>query len=141
MRRNDGFVVVFDLTMKQSLEELVTFVEGIKRVKEEDTVFKSIPFVIVGNKADLAEQRKVTKKEVQQFIVDHLELDADTPYFESSAKNRVLCDEPFEALVRRMNKLKINTNKPTSQSEGKGLFSSVSSNAEKDGDLKAFSEL
>ncbi|KAF0982762.1 hypothetical protein FDP41_010741 [Naegleria fowleri] len=149
MRRNDGFVLVFDLTAKTTLEELVNFVEGIKRVKEEDEKFSSIPFVLVGNKVDLGDQRKFTKKEVMSFMVDRLELPEDTPYFESSAKNRVLCDEPFEAMVRRMRKLQKKAksesedgNVQTSSSSGKGgLFSSMSGASEKDHDLQTFKEL
>ncbi|EFC44134.1 ras family small GTPase [Naegleria gruberi] len=85
MRRNDGFVLVFDVTMKQSLEELINFVEGIKRVKEDNMLYTSVPFVIVANKCDLADQRIITKKEALQYIVEELQLPSDTPYFETKS--------------------------------------------------------
>ena len=146
MRRNDGFVLVFDLTMRQSLEELVNFVEGIKRVKEDDSLYKSVPFVIIGNKSDLGDQRVVSKKEVLQYIHESLELPSETPYFESSAKLRSNCDEPFEAMVKRMWKLKVktggddDTKKKVDEKHG-GIFSSVSNTNEKDKDLEAFKDL
>ena len=57
--------------------------EQILRVKGDD----NIPFILVGNKADLEERRRVTQSEAQQ-LADVWKV----PYIETSAKTRLNVD-------------------------------------------------
>ena len=55
MRSGEGFLLVFDVTNRASFDELVKFHKQILRVKDRD----EFPIMMVGNKADLDDQRSV----------------------------------------------------------------------------------
>ncbi len=59
MRTGQGFILVYAITSRSSFDEIVTFREQIKRVKDKDKV----PMVLVGNKCDLEPERQVTTAE------------------------------------------------------------------------------
>lgn len=79
MKTGQGFLLVFSITSKASLEELTTLREEIIRIKEDPNV----PIVIVGNKADLSDQRQVDR--ARAFSLSTL---WQTPYYEASARAR-----------------------------------------------------
>jgi len=56
--------LVYSITDRKSFEEISRYAENIFRVKEVD----SFPLVLVGNKVDLEEERKVTLEEGSHFI-------------------------------------------------------------------------
>lgn len=56
MRTGEGFLLVYSITSRESFEEIRTFQQQILRVKDKD----SFPMVVVGNKLDLASERKVS---------------------------------------------------------------------------------
>lgn len=56
MRTGEGFLLVYSITSRESFEEIRTFQQQILRVKDKD----SFPMVVVGNKLDLAHERKVS---------------------------------------------------------------------------------
>ncbi|KAK3943191.1 ras family-domain-containing protein [Diplogelasinospora grovesii] len=93
MKTGQGFLLVFSITSEASLEELKTLREEIIRIKDDENV----PIVIVGNKADLIEQRMVDRKTAfalsQQWAA---------PYYESSARTRTNVEEVFVDLCRQM---------------------------------------
>ena len=76
-----GAIIVFDLTHKKSFEVVPTFMNEIKKHNP------GIPLVIVGNKADLAEEREVSSEEISKFL-DTLKMEwpRKVYYFEVSAK-------------------------------------------------------
>ena len=55
MRSGEGFLLVFSVTDRTSFEEVSRFHKQILRVKDRD----EFPIMLVGNKADLAQQRVV----------------------------------------------------------------------------------
>jgi GTPase KRas protein len=55
MRTGEGFLLVYSITSRESFEEIRTFQQQILRVKDKDV----FPMVVVGNKLDLAHERKV----------------------------------------------------------------------------------
>ena len=63
MRDSEVFLLVYSINSKDSFEQLNSFVEQIKEVKSEDPY----SMVLIGNKSDLEDQRKVTKEEAQSF--------------------------------------------------------------------------
>ncbi|KAK1876703.1 Ras-related protein O-RAL [Dissostichus eleginoides] len=58
-RSGEGFLLLFSITEHESFSATADFREQILRVKEED----SIPLLLVGNKSDLEERRRVSAEE------------------------------------------------------------------------------
>jgi len=91
MRTGDGFLCVYAVTLKNSFDEVATFHEHILRVKDVET----IPFVLVGNKADLESSRCVSKEEGETLAKK-----LNCKFLESSAKTKQNVHECFHELVR-----------------------------------------
>uniref|UniRef100_A0A8C1YHX5 Ras-related protein R-Ras2 n=1 Tax=Cyprinus carpio TaxID=7962 RepID=A0A8C1YHX5_CYPCA len=91
MRTGEGFLLVFSVTDRGSFEEIYKFQRQILRVKDRD----EFPMILVGNKADLEQQRQVTQEEGQQ-----LARQLKVTYMEASAKIRMNVDQAFHELVR-----------------------------------------
>merc|ERR1712066_103728 len=94
MRTGEGFLLVFAVNNAKSFEDISTYREQIKRVKDAEEV----PMVLVGNKCDLpirnvdtAQAREVAKSYGIRFI-------------ETSAKTRMGVDDAFYTLVREIRK-------------------------------------
>lgn len=90
-RSGEGFLCVFSITEQESLAAAQELREQILRVKNDD----NIPFLLVGNKADLNERRTVTdeaaREQADQWRVR---------YVETSAKTRHNVSEVFIDLLR-----------------------------------------
>jgi len=95
MRTGDGFLCVYSITLQASFDEAINLHEHILRVKDVE----SVPFVLVGNKCDLEEDREVSTDKGQ-----NLANDLKCPFLEASAKTRTNVVESFEALVREIKK-------------------------------------
>eukprot|EP01113_Clastostelium_recurvatum_P049916 TRINITY_DN932_c0_g1_i2.p1 TRINITY_DN932_c0_g1~~TRINITY_DN932_c0_g1_i2.p1 ORF type:complete len:204 (-),score=46.67 TRINITY_DN932_c0_g1_i2:98-709(-) len=95
MRTGDGFLCVYSVTYSVSFQEVTPLYDHILRVKD----CEKVPFVLVGNKSDLADQREVTTEQGMQL--------ANTlgcKMLESSAKTRTNVVESFHELVREIKK-------------------------------------
>jgi len=79
MKTGQGFLLVFSITSRASLQELATLREEIIRIKDDE----NIPIVIVGNKADLVDQRAVDR--AKAFAISQR---WQAPYYEASARTR-----------------------------------------------------
>ncbi|KAG2221244.1 hypothetical protein INT45_012365 [Circinella minor] len=90
-RSGEGFLCVFSVCEHESFEHTQEFRDQILRVLDDDT----IPFILVGNKVDLAHLRKVSSSEAQQ-----LGQEWGCPYLETSAKTRQNVDEVYTMLMR-----------------------------------------
>jgi Ras-related protein Rap-1B len=93
MKTGQGFLLVFSIASPSSLSELAGLREEIIRIKDDDNV----PMVIVGNKADLEENRAVPR--AKGFSVSQR---WGAPYYEASARTRTNVDEVFTDLCRQM---------------------------------------
>eukprot|EP00048_Salpingoeca_helianthica_P014749 m.223333 g.223333 ORF g.223333 m.223333 type:complete len:194 (-) comp16233_c0_seq1:446-1027(-) len=95
MRTGEGFLLVYSITDKSSFEEIQSFCQQILRVKDKD----EFPMILVGNKADLENERQVSTQEGKDLgktlKIFHLE---------TSAKQRVHVDTAFHELVRIIRK-------------------------------------
>ncbi|XP_054463563.1 ras-related protein R-Ras isoform X3 [Anoplopoma fimbria] len=91
MRSGEGFLLVFALNDRGSYHEVQKFHTQILRVKDRD----DFPMVLVGNKADLEQQRVITRENAQGFARENR-----IHYMEASAKNRHNVDEVFLELVQ-----------------------------------------
>ena len=102
----EGFLLVFAINDKESFE----LIKG-----KRDRVLKgkhgvNCPILLVGNKQDLENERKVTFAEAKEL--------ADTwgiEYMETSAKTNFNCKEAFEKLAQKIVSLK---SSPESSSTG-----------------------
>ncbi|KAG0730300.1 Ras-related protein Ral-a [Chionoecetes opilio] len=90
-RSGEGFLCVFSITEDDSFQATQEFREQILRVKNDE----HIPFLLVGNKADLTERRKVSEDEAKTRAGQW-----GVPYVETSAKTRANVDKAFYDLTR-----------------------------------------
>lgn len=89
-----GFLLVYSVTDKQSLNELMALREQVLRIKDADRV----PMVLVGNKADLSDDRVIS-------VEDGIAVSSKwgkVPFYETSALLRSNVDEVFIDLVRQI---------------------------------------
>ncbi|BFY96979.1 hypothetical protein BsWGS_00019 [Bradybaena similaris] len=97
-RSGEGFLCVFSIKEQESFQATQDFREQILRVKNDE----NIPFLLVGNMVDLAEQRQVSvdeaTKRAQEWKVN---------YVETSAKTRANVDKVFYELLRLIGKYKL----------------------------------
>lgn len=116
-RSGEGFLCVFSITEQESLQATQELRDQILRVKNDD----NIPFLLVGNKADL-EDRRVVSKEAATEQADLWQV----PYYETSAKFKHNVDLVFYELLREIKKrkdaqLKANGNGKKAKSKKKKL--------------------
>src|SRR3990167_2296248 len=89
LRGREGFLVVYSITNKNSLDALDMYVANILRVK--DVVY--VPMVMVGNKCDLESERKVETQAGEHVAERH-----KAAFCETSAKFGINVNEAFDAL-------------------------------------------
>lgn len=94
MRIGQGFLLVFSITSLSSLHELIELREQIVRTKN-DTAF---PMVLVGNKSDLEEDRKVSRAKAFQLSQSW----GNIPYYETSARRDANVTEVFVDVCRQI---------------------------------------
>jgi len=95
-RSGEGFLCVFSVTDPESFGATDEFREQILRVKHSDSG-GTIPFLLVGNKADLAEERKISFEDAQAKASAW-----NVRYIETSAKTRNNVDKAFFDLLIRI---------------------------------------
>ena len=94
MREAQGFLLVFSITSTSSLQELAELREQIVHVKNDP----SVPIVLVGNKSDLEDDRKVSRS--RAFAVSQAW--GNVPYYETSARRRLNVTEVFVDVCRQI---------------------------------------
>jgi Ras-related protein Ral-A len=103
-RSGEGFLCVFSICEHESFVNTQDFREQISRVLDDD----SVPFILVGNKADLAiSYRKVSKEEANAKAIEW-----GCPYIETSAKTRQNVDEVYTELMRKIRTRKASQENP-----------------------------
>ncbi|CAH01587.1 Ras family GTPase RSR1 [Kluyveromyces lactis] len=105
-----GFLLVYSVSDRQSLNELLELREQVLRIKDSDRV----PIVLVGNKADLQDERVISVEEGIEVSSKW----GKVPFYEASALLRSNVDEVFIDLVRQIirNELESASNINNSQS-------------------------
>ncbi|XP_011172056.1 GTPase HRas [Solenopsis invicta] len=107
MRTGEGFLLVFAVNSAKSFEDIGTYREQIKRVKDAEEV----PMVLVGNKCDLQQAWAVNMTQAREVARQY-----GVPFVETSAKTRMGVDDAFYTLVREIRKDKERTGKPPGSS-------------------------
>lgn len=93
MREAEGFLLVYSITKRATFEEVQTLYTRIQRVKEDEETGTHI--VLVGNKCDLDDSRKVTYDEGQE-LANEWRCD----FYETSAKTKINHIAPFYQCAR-----------------------------------------
>jgi len=94
MRNGDGFLVIYSITAPSSFGEIPDILELIRRVRDAVRV-SDIPMILIGNKADLREQREVTTEQGEKLAEKY-----QVKFYETSAKTKANIEESFFDLVR-----------------------------------------
>ena len=82
-------VVVYDITNRQSFDDINFWLNEIKEKANKNTVL-----LLVGNKCDLEDERKVSFQEGKDFADNN-----GIKFIETSAKTNQNVDEAFEILI------------------------------------------
>ena len=96
---SQGLVLVYDITDRESFEKLNFWVDNIKNFAPENA-----KFILVGNKCDLANERKVSYEEGENYAKN-----LNIKFFEASARDGTNVNELFFYLANEIyqdNKLK-----------------------------------
>jgi len=98
IREGKGFLLVYTITSQQSFSEMQKFYQAILRTKDMDKV----PLVIAGNKCDLRDSN-----DPNQVLTSQAEEQAKAwgcPFYETSAKEKIMNEECFYQVVREIRK-------------------------------------
>merc|ERR1712087_450504 len=101
IREGDGFLIVYAINSRESFDEAEMIRSKIIRILDADPDDPDIPIVLVDNKCDLENERKVPKLELQKRKEEW-----KCAAFESSAKDKTNIDESFYEVVREIRKRK-----------------------------------
>eukprot|EP00043_Microstomoeca_roanoka_P007019 m.67978 g.67978 ORF g.67978 m.67978 type:complete len:180 (+) comp13660_c0_seq4:189-728(+) len=88
----EAFIIVFAIT------DLTTYNEAIKLVTKVEKIFLDEdvkPILLVGNKCDLKDRRKVDQNQASQFCTEH-----GITYMETSAKEDINIHDAFTHMIR-----------------------------------------
>lgn len=100
LRSGDGFLCLFSLTERESFKNTREIREHILRVKSDQDP-SDIPFILVGNKNDLSDQRQVSEEEAL-----NLALEWKCKYIETSAKTCLNVENAFYDIMRQILEVK-----------------------------------
>ena len=89
-RGADCCILTYDITNKKSFENLTKWKEGFIENAGPDDV-KTFPFVLLGNKIDKENERKVDTRDAKEWC----QQSNDMLYFETSAKEGVSVEQAF----------------------------------------------
>jgi GTPase KRas protein len=87
----DGFILVYSIDTRESFQSTKTKYERILKLKEG----QKVSIVVVGNKCDLADRRKVSREEVEKYCKSN-----NINFLEASALNTINVKETFLLVAR-----------------------------------------
>uniref|UniRef100_A0A7E4W559 Ras-like protein n=1 Tax=Panagrellus redivivus TaxID=6233 RepID=A0A7E4W559_PANRE len=97
LRTGDGFLLVFSITNRESLDYVRKLHRHIDRLRDRD----DFPMILVGNKCDLEDERQISPEELQRVAAE-----LHVPQLECSAKYRKNVDKAFHDLALLVKKFK-----------------------------------
>ena len=106
IKRADGIILMYDITNRESFDTISKWWEDIRDYKERD-----FPVILVGNKCDLEDERKVKKEEGESMAKKY-----KVKFYEASNKDGTNVEESSRELINIiLNRMTndINAIKPT----------------------------
>jgi len=103
IKRCDGVIIVFDITNKNSFDKMNYW---IKLISDNTDSEKNVKQIIIGNKIDLEQERKVKKEEIEKLVSEY-----NINHFETSAKEDIGIKDAIFSLVNDILKEKEKNNK------------------------------
>lgn len=94
-RNGEGFIILFSITDYESFTAIQDFYDHIYRVVGHSG--DNIPIVLVGNKADLEQKRKVSRSEAQAKAQEW-----GCPYLETSAKTKYNIENLYINIIKQI---------------------------------------
>ena len=116
-RGGNGVLVVYDITDRDSFENLNSWL-----IEIEKNANKNVYKLLIGNKCDLEDKRKVTYQEGKDFATSN-----GMQFIETSAKADTKVKEAFELLTQEIIKASITKDKFMEKKEKTVHLSSVTS--------------
>ena len=112
-----ALIILFDLTNEKSFKNIANFIEKAKNIFEEirannfslDDItikqpnsFNEMPIIIVGNKSDMENERKIKNEEIEQYNEDIIQKEKFSclKYHEISVKDNKGIDGVFEDIFK-----------------------------------------
>ena len=114
----DGIIIVYDVTKYESFENIKVWINSIK----DNIDIDKIGLVIVGNKIDLEEKRKVDEK-----MRKSLEEKQQIKIIETSAKNNINVNEAFIEIIDKLEKLGLGVKRETGYGDDEDINSEIKS--------------
>ena len=109
-RGGNGVLVVYDITDRDSFENLNSWL-----IEIEKNANKNVYKLLIGNKSDLEDKRKVTYQEGKEFATSN-----GMQFIETSAKTDSKVKDAFELLTQEI--IKSNVTKDKGNEKKKELF-------------------
>ena len=103
IKKADGIILMYDITKRESFDTISSWWNDILEYKEKD-----FPLILVGNKCDLEEERKVQKEEGENIAKEY-----NVKFYETSNKDGINIEESSRELIRMV--LNYNSNDISSQ--------------------------
>jgi len=111
MKGLNGVILVYDIITKGTYEKIDFWYEQMKEALDD---VNKIPFLLIGNKCDLEENRVVTKEEGLKFV----ENKKNMIFYECSAKSGLNVEKAINELAANILKCNRSTNEENPSNSG-----------------------
>ena len=108
MKNTDIALIVYDITNRESFDELTGWINNVKEINQSPDIILSI----IANKSDLYEKRNISEEEGKKFAADNHSFFFFTFSFDYYIINKFFNDLTEEYLIKKSNKKNTINEKP-----------------------------